>query len=62
MKLHQTSTGLKADQAAAFKALAAEVMEAGYHFFILHERVRSLCKQIVVLCRLYIRHSALHRV
>lgn len=39
MKLHMISTGLKADQALAFKALAVEALEAGYHFFILHERV-----------------------
>ena len=35
MKMHHFEEGLKEDQAMAFKALAAEVMEEGYHFFIL---------------------------
>ena len=33
---------MRVDQAIAFKALAAEVQEAGYHFWILHHLVRSL--------------------
>ena len=43
MKLHTSPAGLKADQALAFMALVAEVMESGYHFFILHERVSGYC-------------------
>lgn len=31
--------GMRADQAIAFRALAAEVMEAGMHFWILHNLV-----------------------
>ena len=42
MKLHRLEGGLKADQALAFKALAAEAMEAGMHFWILLHLARAL--------------------
>ena len=40
LTLHRMSGGLKADQALAFRALAAEVQDAGYHFWILLHMVR----------------------
>lgn len=40
MKLHTIKTGLKQDQALAFKALAAEVLHVGYDFHILYDQVR----------------------
>ena len=42
LTLHRMSGGLKADQALAFRAMAAEVQEAGYHFWILLHMVRCL--------------------
>ena len=42
MKLHTIKTGLKQDQALAFKALAAEVLQVGYDFYILYDQVRLL--------------------
>ena len=45
LKLHLIRGGLRADQALAFKALAAEVQAAGYHFYILHERVRLIVRR-----------------
>ena len=46
LKLHLIPGGLRADQALAFKALAAEVQEAGYHFYILHDRVRLFVRRV----------------
>ena len=42
LKLHLIPGGLRTDQALAFKALAAEVLEAGYDFFILQDRVSNM--------------------